>query len=296
MANLPPGFLDNVVAIGTPRDDGSIVWGATGFIYGKYVGDLPDARKRYRTFIVTNRHVLVDKTAIALRFNPEAAEPAREYTVSLLKDDGSSRWVGHPDPSIDVAVMPFAGQRLIDEAGVRLGVFRDDANTLFRDGAIELGLSEGDGVFVLGFPMGLVGGSRSFVIVRQGIIARVRDWLAAASNEILVDASIFPGNSGGPVVLRPEMFAIEGTKPITTAYLVGLVSGFLPWTDVAISAQTGHTRITFEENSGLAVVVPIDFVRELVDAFVAANPDTPPSEGELKEAAPLEEPATEPTP
>jgi hypothetical protein len=42
---------------------------------------------------------------------------------------------------------------------------------------LELGLSEGDGVDVLGFPMGLTGQGEDDVIVRQGAIARVRDTL-----------------------------------------------------------------------------------------------------------------------
>ena len=60
--------------------------------------------------------------------------------------------------------------------------------------------------------MGLVGKERSFVIVRSGCIARIRDALLATSKELLIDAPIFPGNSGGPVVTKPEVVGHTGDE------------------------------------------------------------------------------------
>src|ERR1019366_8874960 len=59
----------------------------------------------------------------------------------------------------------------------------------------------------LGFPLQLVGGERNYVIVRHGTIARIGDMLAGTNKNFLVDTFIFPGNSGGPVILKPEMMA-----------------------------------------------------------------------------------------
>jgi S1-C subfamily serine protease len=231
MATLPPGFLDCVVAIGFPVSSEETRWSATGFLFGKFMEAIGESQSRYRSFIVTNRHVLRDESTVVFRFNPEGSEPAREYRTPIIDEQGEPLWVGHRDEEIDLALLPFAGNRLAEQ-GIKLQVFTDHRDALYREQANDAGLAEGDAVFVLGFPMGLVGGSRSFVIVRQGVIARVRDWLAGTSKEILVDASIFPGNSGGPVVLRPEVVAIGETNPIKTAHLLGVVSGFLPWTDV----------------------------------------------------------------
>jgi hypothetical protein len=64
----------------------------------------------------------------------------------------------------------------------------------------------------------------------------------------------------------------------------------------AVSAQTGRPRVSFEENSGLASVVPVDFVREMVDEFVAAHQDSPEPSGEVSEAPPSDVPDPEPTP
>ena len=105
-----------------------------------------------------------------------------------------------------------------------------------------------------GFPMGQVGKERNYTIVRHGSLARVRDAIVGSSESFLVDTLIFPGNSGGPVVIRPEALAVGGTKATQKALLIGIVAGYLPYRDVAVSQQTKRARVIFEENSGLAVV------------------------------------------
>jgi hypothetical protein len=82
---------------------------------------------------------------------------------------------------------------------------------------------------------------------------------------------VFPGNSGGPVVTRPEITSIQGTKSFNKAALIGVVSAYLPYRDVAISQQTRRARIIFEENSGLSSVVPIDRVAEVLEIAFAAS-------------------------
>jgi hypothetical protein len=45
---------------------------------------------------------------------------------------------------------------------------------------------------------------------------------------------------------------------------MGVVSGYVPYIDVAVSPQTGKTRITFEENSGLSAAYPVDYIEETI--------------------------------
>ena len=54
--------------------------------------------------------------------------------------------------------------------------------------------------------------------------------------------------------------------------MIGVVAAYLPYHDIAISQQTRRPRIVFEENSGLASIVPIDRVIDTIDAFLVANP------------------------
>ena len=129
-------------------------------------------------------------------------------------------------------------------------------------------IAEGNGVFVLGFPLGLVGKERNYPIVRHGIIARIQDWLRGDERTFLIDAAVFPGNSGGPVVLKPEMTTVSQTRRITHSLLIGMVRAYIPSQEVAVSEQTGRPKVIFEENSGLAEVEPIDVIRETMEVAI----------------------------
>jgi S1-C subfamily serine protease len=149
---------------------------------------------------------------------------------------------------------------------LRLNFFRNDDHSWTIDQMKDAGVSEGDGVFVLGYPMGLVNDVWQTAVCRTGCIARIQDVLNTGGGDFLIDASIFPGNSGGPVVIQPESTAIVGTQGIDKANLIGVIQSYLPYQDLAVSAQTGQPRIIFDENSGLAPVIPVDRLNELMTA------------------------------
>ena len=259
MALLPPHWLNAVVAIGHQRTPGSTMWGASGFLYGYVVERDANNEVVFYSFLVTNRHVLEGLEAVQLRFNPQGSDPAREFQLGL-KD-----CVFHPDPIIDIAIVPILHKVLVD-AGMEFSYFYSDNSAVDRATMRTLGFSEGDGAFVLGFPMGIVGETRSYVIVRSGAIARLRDCLAGVARDFLLDAPVFPGNSGGPVISRPDINAIIGTKTHDAARLIGVAQSYVPYRDIAISSQTGHPRVIFEENSGLTSVIPMDYVNEAIAA------------------------------
>ena len=286
---VPPFFIDSVVVIGHKETipgphPGPLqmkwVPEASGFLYGDLRFKQGD-QGRYAVYLVTNRHVILEHMAAAtgplsVKFNSQSAGSAREYDLPLLDERGKPTWHVHPDPDVDLAVM-LINVQFLQEQGAKFSFFRNDGDVLSREKAKEIGLSEGDGVFVLGFPMALVDEMQDYVIVRQGTIARITDRLDSPMvKTFLIDSFVFPGSSGSPVVLKPEPIAIQGTKPaINTAYLVGVVQGFVPYIDVAVSAQTKRPRITFEENSGLARVVPADYIKETIEDYKKSLPPGP---------------------
>ena len=111
----------------------------------------------------------------------------------------------------------------------------------------------------------MVDAERQYVICRTGIVARIRDLFENKATDFLVDATVFPGNSGGPVILRPEMASLAGTKAISKASLIGIVKSYVPYRDVATSQLTRRPRIVFEENSGLTAVEPVDHILETIE-------------------------------
>jgi len=272
MALIPPFFLDCVVAIGIDGDKGKRQWVASGFLYGHFISKIDEETNQYRVFLVTNRHVLEGQKVVYLRFNPREAMPAREYTLDFKRGENPAVYNTHPDPDIDLAVVPI-NPNVLDKDGIQFSCFYSDRHIADRESLGDLGITEGDFGYILGFPMGLVGEQRSFVVVRQGVIARIRDYLAKASKEILMDCMIFPGNSGGPVITKPEAMAIRGTKTQSGACLIGVVAKSITYRDVAISLQTKRPRVVFEDNSGLASIVPIQYLVDLIQSLLP-NPDT----------------------
>ena len=269
MALIPPGFLNTVVALGVPsNNDGTMQYTATGFLYGYPSGAIDEnGGKRYWVYLVTNRHVLegISKQEAFLhaRFNRPIGAKPKIYSLPLKGTDGSVSWIAHPNPDADVAVLSI-NVRLLEADGIEFEFFASDVSTFTLDQAREIEVSEGDGVFVLGFPLGEAGEERNYAVVRQGIVARVQDWVKGNAGTFLIDASIFPGNSGGPVLLKPEITSIVGTKRNNRCGLIGMVSSYLPYREVAVSQQTGRPRMIFEENSGLGVVVPHNVIEEAI--------------------------------
>ena len=277
-AQIPPFFVDSVVALGRyearlPGQPAEWVTEASGFLYGFAVDQEADqAKHMYNIYLVTNRHVLANHSQVAVRFNPaKITDLVKEVSIALKDEHGNELWISHPNPSIDISVVRLNPTWLHEQA-LQSAFFANDKHAADKAKLKEIGISVGDGVFVLGFPMGLTGtAQRSYAIARQGAIARISDALDGAAMTFLIDALVFPGNSGGPVVSAPTVNAIEGTKAQDRAYLIGVVRGYLPYSDVAVSQQTGQIRMVSQENSGLAEVVPIDYVNETITASRAAE-------------------------
>jgi len=278
MALIPPFFIDCVVAIGieTKQNDKPIKkWIGTGFLFGKYLSSNSDnpKQKTYKTFLVTNRHVLQNQARIIMRFNPQNGQAATDFPAILKKTKGEILWTGHPNKAIDVGIVSI-NLGAIEKAGMKYGVFKSDTDILLKQQMQELQVSEGDFLYVLGFPMGMMPSDRQHVLVRSGIIARIRDLYENRSSSYVVDSFVFPGNSGGPVVYKPEVVSIHGTTPIKRAALIGIVKSYIPFRDVAISQQTKRPRVIFEENSGLANVETVDKIMETIAHYESKQPTT----------------------
>ncbi len=281
-ALLPPSFISSVVAIGhnEPHAGAAPTWvtEASGFFYGFLTKDDTDAAKRlYEIYLVTNRHVIANHQTIFVRLNPkQASDPGQIFDTPIVDSNGGASWFTHKDLSVDIACTRI-NIGLLRERNIDFDFFTSDTTSADMKKMREVGVSAGDPIFVIGFPMNLAGQQRNYAIVRPGAIARLSDLLESAAPNLLIDSHVFPGNSGGPIILQPSLISIEGTKSNNNAYLLGVVSAYIPYIDVAISPQTQRPRVTFEENSGLAEVIPVDRINEAIKAWRnSLPPSTPP--------------------
>lgn len=265
MALFPPGYLNAVVSLGV-MNGSSFQHIGTGFLYSHPTKE--GEQSFQTTFVITNRHV-AEKQVTHIRFNRPSDNA---LVITDIEEIVQSQWHFHQS-GLDIAVRPVAAgsNELMDQREIGLESFIGSFGVPSEEDRRKL--SEGDGVFVLGFPLGLTGQERNYPIVRQGNIARIQDWIQGSSQTILIDAPGFPGSSGGPVILKPEHVAIKDTQSITTAFLLGVNTSYIPSRDVAVSTQTGQIRVIFEENSGLSEVVPIFSLKDILDSFTYNLPE-----------------------
>lgn len=263
MASIPPFYLDCVVAIGTYNDKKEKVWVGTGFLVGDFQKKVDDKTSNYTPYLVTNKHVLRNLDKILVKFNPKGTTQTRDFELNAFDSNRNCVWTGHPNKNYDVAVIRINGETL-EKEGLEFGLFTSDKTILTSKEMETEGITEGDGVFVLGFPMGIVEQTRQHAILRTGAISRIRDLYKGLSEEYILDAFVFPGNSGGPVILKPSMFGIEGTKNFQSSRLIGIIKSYIPYKDIAVSQQTGNARVIFEENTGLSLAEPVDHILETI--------------------------------
>jgi len=271
MSLFSENYLNSIVLIGEERGENFYPL-ATGFLAGFLSGEKnEDGKDLFWVFLITNRHVFRNKNSVWLRFN-KVEGGSKKYELNLLNETGNEIWSTHPNPNVDVAVIMLNAKKL-GEDKVMFNWIPEDLFA-FRKQIKELKITQGDEIFVLGFPMGIAGEEKNYAILRGGIIARLDDEIIDKTNSFLIDAFVFPGNSGGPVILKPSMISIQGTTPVNKAYLLGVVNGYLPYEESAFSLRDlSKPRINFTENSGLASVVPLDYVKEIIDLLLPKEED-----------------------
>lgn len=173
----------------------------TGFFYSlDQVGD------RHRPVIVTNRHVVAGaiRGRFLLTLQDTAGGPLVGQHRAHQITDFESCWTGHPDPDVDLCVMPIAP--LLHEAQkTGAGFFFAALDQSLIPSVQEVDNMVGlENITMVGYPNGLWDRVNNLPIFRRGVLATDyrRDW--NGRKEFLIDAACFPGSSGSPVLLFDE--------------------------------------------------------------------------------------------
>lgn len=262
MAIIPSFFLNAVVALGVDGVESEKHWIGTGFIVGRKETN-NSALSTY--YLITNKHVIQQTRYVYVRFNSFGDTLVKDYRVDLYDINGFPAFSAHPHDNTDVIALQIRPQTLINDKSI-WGAFDLADNALTLEQMQSTGVDEGSLVYALGFPMNLVDPIK-LPICRLGCISRVTDaFLLKKDNPVfLVDAQTFPGNSGGPIVSRPEHMSVDGTPNNSRANLIGILSAYIPYRETLYSRQTGRDRMLQEENSGLTIVHPVDRIKEVVE-------------------------------
>ena len=264
MSMLSRSYVDSVVTISIQTTGGNKHVLGTGFLVGKLLSE-DENQKSYLLFLVTNKHVIKNQKMVYIGFNQLGGVGFYEFELTV-RDKNKKMYSEHPNKDVDIVAFSL-NVDFLNENGARFSFFKldEDAFTIAQMKSSDV--FEGDLTYQLGYPLNLVGASSKNPICRFGCISRISDLYIPGSPELsfLVDSQSFPGNSGGPVILRPEPSTLAGGKSHLKSVLIGILHSYVPYRDPLISQQTGEVYSLMQENSGLTNVHTVDQIINVVD-------------------------------
>ncbi len=194
--DLSVDLIKATVQLEQPLGDGSRTVG-TGFLISD---PTPDGKPR--TILVTAAHVFEKMPSVSAKigYRIESAGGVWRFDPETLKirDGDHPLWVKHP--TRDVAAMVVEAPPEFVKAAIPINYLAQD------DTFNKYNLGPGDEMMALGFPRGLSANPAGFPILRSGRVASYPLAPATSFPTFLMDFSVFPGNSGGPV------FMAEGAR------------------------------------------------------------------------------------
>jgi hypothetical protein len=153
--------------------------------------------------IVTNKHVVKGATTGSFELTMAKPDGTPDLTnhFPIQITDFEKGWTGHPDPAVDLAIFPCASifERLAKE-GRKIFLTGLDQSIVPTEDAMQA-LTPVEDVLIVGYPIGIWDTANNSPIFRRGITATAPYLDFSGKKEFLIDAAIFPGSSGSPVLL-----------------------------------------------------------------------------------------------
>ncbi|AUB55245.1 hypothetical protein BK007_03925 [Methanobacterium subterraneum] len=278
MTIIPKDYINAVVSISGYNEENIKEIVGSGIIYGKFAREVNKEKKLnlYEFGMVTNRHVIdnLSKIYITAGHGKEEYElKIRKYKKGILfENQDSSTWVEHPSPQdLDIIVIPLNYYEIKKEIP-HINYFRSEGNVLITKKMKEKGISEGDSISVLGFPKDVFydlepdrNNPKRILVSRVGSIANIQQLFDGESDQFIIDAPIFPGNSGGAVLSNIELINQDdkSDRKIWVS-LIGIVSDLYSYNEITSGKLSS---IHFGHNSDLGAVYPVDLINEIMEYF-----------------------------
>ncbi len=206
----------------------------TGFLISKKMSN-----DKSTVFLITNKHVLQNKEtgefsqSIAVRF----------YLKQSGTSDGRIKWVSfpifnndkkirdriflHPEESVDIAGL-IVTDILVSHPELEPMSIPESA-ILTRERMEQEVINAGENVFILGYPAGIFSSANFLPLVKSGIISSAtnEDLLLTLEKTtikgkiFLVEAALFGGNSGGPVLIKPRWKVTKDKETLRQSVSLG---------------------------------------------------------------------------
>lgn len=246
----------------------------TGFIFG-----YTNAESQY-SFVVTNKHVVRGAQSGAVQFHEMSGDqPVLGAARRIQVDHFEQAWFGHPDPDIDVAIMPLSP--LVDslkKSGFN-PYYKSIGNELTASAKLISELDALEEVIFIGYPNGIWDSKHFLPVMRKGTTATPIAIDFQGKRQFLVDASVFPGSSGSPVFLYNKgMYSDRkgNTTMGTRLSFLGVIASVFFRQDLnqitLVSENTARKPVAIaREMIDLGIVFKANTVTEAIESLLVQN-------------------------
>lgn len=270
-ATVPENLTKTIGFIFAPGQTGEVPYGTGFFVMvrnEKAPQDDPGKANGW-AYLITAKHVLQDPSGVFfpriwVRVNKISGGVDR-MTIELNLQGPLKNAFVHPDPSVDIAVVPLP---MLNPSIHDVLVLTDDILVSQKEFK-ELKIAEGSDVFFTGMFLPHLGENRNYPIVRFGKVALLSDekitWNGTPTILYLMETFAFGGNSGAPVFFYlgadREPGAIVVGPPVVK--LAGVMQGFFNDFEPIGVVQTNAVPVA-KLNSGIAGVVPAYLLHDIL--------------------------------
>jgi hypothetical protein len=254
---IPEDLLFSTLRITTVDDQGAGKSIGTGFMCRvRFDNDTKQAM-----LLVSNRHVLGADEAVVMNFHqrePDRQAPLLGKTVPLIlpRDVYKELYVPHPDPDVDLACL-----NLTNLAQAEFPLYWRSAYPEMFATFKEQELTVGEEVAFVGYPEGRFDTANNLPLVRFGHISSVPAVDFNDQPVFVVDAPVFQGSSGSPVIWWHE--PVDGGE--ATMRLLGVMTATMIRHERLETVKTAQTPYV-QQMIGLGIVIKVTALQELLDA------------------------------
>jgi plastocyanin len=226
-------MIHATVQLDQPLGDGTRTVG-TGFLIS---APTPDGKPRI--VLVTATHVLDNMPGKEMRigYRVQSKDGAWSYEPQkiTIRDGTKTLWTA--DPGHDVSAIVVSAPVEFAKAAIPLSWLGEGENLE------QHSVGPGDEMMALGFPEGLAANAAGFPILRSGRVASFPLTPTKAFPTFLLDFSVYPGNSGGPVFVKRAM--PDGSSDV---FITGMLTQQVELTgkplEIGVVTQAGFIRDT----------------------------------------------------